>query len=45
MCASTSRKKEVGLGQVIKKLQLGDGICGYLGLSHTKDKESILLHL
>ena len=45
MGASISRKKAVRLVKVIKKLQLGDGVCAHLGLHLTKDKESILLHL
>ena len=38
-------RRQFDLVKVIKKLQLGDGVCAHLGLHLTKDKESILLHL
>ena len=38
-------RRQFDLVKVIKKLQLGSGVCAHLGLHLTKDKESILLHL
>ena len=38
-------RRQFDLVKVIRKLQLGDGVCAHLGLHLTKDKESILLHL
>ena len=38
-------RRQFNLVTIIKKLQLGDGVCAHLGLHLTKDKESIRLHL